>query len=41
MSGIVENGLSIAVAGGMAYLMLSWLSDKAVMYYALLATMLP
>lgn len=41
MTNIVENGLSIAVAGGMAYLMLSWLSEKAVAYFALLSMMLP
>lgn len=40
MANIVENGLTVAVAGGMAYLMLSWLSSKAVAYFALLANML-
>lgn len=41
MTNIVENGLTIAVTGGMAYIMLGWLSDKAVAYFSLLASMLP
>lgn len=41
MSGIVENGLTIATAGTAAYLAFSWMQESAVVMYAKLALMLP